>query len=147
MLRFLLIFFIIIFGLYVLFSRKPDFFDGDTTTATIHFLKDSTQKLQPFAVFTLNGKDTFQINAAYLFRSLKENQNVTVIYENSNLQNAAVYSWWGYWITWKELLGCIAGYFILFQAALSITKNPSADAVKELEDYEKKPKIKPRRYK
>ncbi|ANI88913.1 hypothetical protein A9P82_06155 [Arachidicoccus ginsenosidimutans] len=147
MIKFLFIFFIIIFGLYVLFSRKPDFFDGETTTATIHFLKDSTQKVQPYAVFSLDGKDTFRAKANYLFRSFQEHEKVTVIYENSNPQNAAVYSWWGYWISWKELLACIIGYFVLFQAAKSIVNNPSPEAVKELEDYANKPKIRQRRYK
>ena len=147
MLRFLFIFFIVVFGLYVLFSRKPDFFDGVTTTATIHYMKDSTQKIQPYAVFSLDGKDTFRANASYLFRSFKENETATVIYENANPQNAAIYSWWGYWVTWKELLACIIGYIVLFQAAKSIVSNPSPEAMKELEEYEKKPKIRKSRYK
>lgn len=147
MLRFLFIFFIVVFGLYVLFSRKPDFFDGVTTSATIHYLKDSTQQTRPFAVFTIDDKERFRIDAAYLFRNLRENEQVTVIYENANPQNAAVYCWWGYWITWKELLACIIGYIVLFQAAKSIVNNPSPEAMKELEEYEKKPKIRKSRYK
>ena len=147
MLRFLFTFFIVVFGLYVLFSRKPDFFDGVTTTATVHFLKDSTGKVVPKAIFKLNDTSIYSIDAAYLFRSFKENEAVTVIYENANPQNAAIYSWWGYWITWKELLACIIGYIVLFQAAKSIVSNPSPEAIKELEEYEKKPKIRKSRYK
>ncbi|MDE1192631.1 MAG: hypothetical protein PW786_10910 [Arachidicoccus sp.] len=147
MTKFLFIFFIVVFGLYVLFSRRPDFFDGEKTEATIHFLKDSTNKIVPQAVFTLNEKDVYYADAAYLFRSLKENQKVTVIYDNSNPKLSAIYSWWGYWITWKELLGCIIGYIILFQMSKAIIQNPSPEAIKELEEYEKRPKIRQRRYK
>lgn len=146
--KFLFIFFIVVFGLYILFSRRPDYFDGQMTVATIHFGRDSaTHKLQPKAFFSLNGKDSISINPTYLFRTFTENEKVSVIYENASPQNAAIYSWWGYWITWKELLACIIGYFILFQAALSIVKNPAPEAMQELEDYRNKPKEKRRRYK
>lgn len=146
--KFLFIFFIVIFGTFVLFSRHPDYFDGQRTPAVIHFLRDSaSQKIVPKAIFTLNGKDSFAVNAAYLFRHFTDGEHVSVIYENADPQNAAVYSFWGYWITWKELLGCLVGYFVLFQAALAITSNPSQESIQELEDYAKKPKVKKRRYK
>ncbi|AYD46778.1 hypothetical protein [Arachidicoccus soli] len=148
MYKFLFAFFIVVFGLYLLFSRRPDYFDGKMTTAIIHFERDSAMHtLRPKAFFSLNAKDSFSIDPTYVFRHFKENEKVTVIYEDATPQNAAVYSWWGYWITWKELLACIIGYFILFQAALSIVKNPAPEAMQELEDYRNKPKERKRRYK
>ncbi|GAB3347430.1 hypothetical protein GCM10027566_01730 [Arachidicoccus ginsenosidivorans] len=140
--------FIVVFGLYVPFSRRPDFFDGLKTPAVIHFrLDSSTHKQKPFALFTLNGQTGYSVPAGYLFRSFNEGDKVEVIYENADPTKGAVYSWWGYWITWKELLFCIIGYFVLFQAAKSIVHAPAEEAMEELRNYEKKPKTRKPRYK
>jgi hypothetical protein len=144
----LFLIFIVVFGLYIPFSRTPDFFDGLKTPATIHFKADSaSHKLMPFADFSLNGQTSYSVSADYIFRSFKEGQKVQVIYENANPAEGAIYSWWGYWITWKELLFCIIGYIVLFQAAKSIVNQPAQEAMDELRDYEKKPKIRKSRYK
>lgn len=144
----LFLIFIVVFGLYIPFSRTPDFFDGLKSPAMIHFKPDSvTQKQMPFADFSLNGQTTYSVPASYVFRSFKEGQKVEVIYENANPGEGAIYSWWGYWITWKELLFCIVGYILLFQAAKSIVNQPAQESIDELRDYEKKPKIRKSRYK
>ena len=140
--------FIIVFGLYMPFSREPDFIDGLKTPATIHFKPDSVHhKMAPYAEFSLNGQQQYSVAASYLLRSFKEGEQVTVIYENAHPDEGAIYSWWGYWITWKELLFCILGYLLLFQAAKSIVSAPAPEAIQELRDYEKKPKIRKSRYK
>jgi len=144
----LFIIFIVVFGLYVPFSRRPDYFDGLKTPATIQFRTDSSShKLKPYAEFTLNGEARYSVPASYLFRSYDPGDQVEVIYENADPSKGAVYSWWGYWITWKELLFCIIGYFVLFQAAKSIVNEPAEEAMEELRNYEKKPKIRKSRYK
>lgn len=140
--------FIVVFGLYIPFSRSPDYFDGLKVPAVIHYKLDSSSRDQrPFAIFTLNGQTTYSIPASYLFRSYQEGDRVEVIYENAQPDQGRVYSWWGYWITWKELLFCLAGYIVLFQAARSIVNEPAPEAIQELKDYEKKPKIRKSRYK
>lgn len=145
--KFLFIFFIVVFGLYIPFSRHPDYFDGLQAVATIHFKTDSLSgKELPFAEFSLNGQHLYSVKAGYLFRSLQEGEKRTVIYENADPETAAVYSWWGYWITWKELLACLIGYFVLFQAAKSIVSSPSEESIKELEEHAKRPKVKKPRY-
>ena len=146
--RALFLIFIVVFGLYIPFSRTPDYFDGLKTPATIHFKQDSaSRQAAPFAVFSLNGQVRYSVPAGYLFRSLKEGDRVTVIYENAQPEQGAVYTWWGYWVTWKELLFCVIGYIVLFQAAKSIVNAPAPEAIQELKDYEKKPKIRKSRYK
>jgi len=92
------------FGLYVLFSRQPDYFDGEKTKATIHFTKDSaTGKLYPAAVYKIN-QVRYSFNAAYLFKTYQEGEDISVIYEASQPEKAAVYSLWGYWFKWSEIL-------------------------------------------
>lgn len=144
----LFLIFIVVFALYIPFSRRPDFFDGLQTMATIHYKSDSASgKLKPFADFSLDGHAHYSVRADYLFRSFTEGEQKTVIYENANPGAAAIYSWWGYWITWKELLACLVGYFVLFQAAKSIVSSPAPESTKELEDYAAKPKVRKSRYK
>lgn len=119
------------FGLYVLFSRQPDYFDGEFFPATIHFTADSTGKVQPMAVFTFTHTDTIKVPAGYVFRSLKEGQRVRVIYETARPQHAQVYAWWGYWFTWGECIFSIILLLALFQIAVQVTNKPTAEALRE----------------
>lgn len=129
------------FILYVLFSRRPDYFDGQFEKATIHFVKDSVTG-QPFpkAFFIIN-KQQISIDAHYIFRHYKEGDRVKVIYENSDPQKAAVYAFWGYWITWKELIFSLILLIILLQIALSIVSKPTPEGlISDLESTNKRKK-------
>lgn len=119
------------FGLYVLFSRQPDYLDGEFTPATIHFTADSMGKVQPMAVFTFTRTDTVKVPAGYVFRSLKEGQRVQVIYEAARPQHAQVYAWWGYWFTWGECLASVILLLALFQIAVQVTNKPTPEALLE----------------
>jgi len=123
-------FYIICFALYVFFTRQPDYEDGEFTDGTIHYVKDSAQKSVAKAFFSIN-KTTDTINAAYPLRNLKEGEPVKIIYETNSPSKAAVYSWWGYWLQWDELLASILIPFILLYAAKAITANPTPEAVVE----------------
>src|ERR1051326_5280895 len=104
MIKLILILYIICFSVYVLFTRQPDYFDGEKTNATIHFINDSaTHQQQSYAFYSVNNI-TYSISATYLFRSYKEGDQTTVIYEASQPAKGAVYSVWGYWIRWGEIL-------------------------------------------
>jgi hypothetical protein len=94
--KLIIILYFICFGLYILFSRQPDYFDGEKTKAFIHFTKDSaTGKPYPAAVYRIN-KISYSVNAAYLFRTYKEGEQINIIYEASQPEKAAVYSLWGF---------------------------------------------------
>src|SRR5689334_21480476 len=97
--KLLIILYIICFPVYILFSRRPDYFDGELTNATIHFSYDSTKHLQPFAVYSVDEKN-YSVDPAYLFKHYNEGENVRVIYEASQPEKGAVYSIWGYWLRW-----------------------------------------------
>jgi hypothetical protein len=136
-------FYIICVALYILFTRQPDFQDGEFTTGIIHYIKDSSQKPTAKAIFSLDKlQDT--INAAYPLRNLKEDEKVNIIYETSDPSKAAVYSWWGYWLQWDELLASVLIPVILLYAAKAITAGPTPEAV--VEELEMRKPVKRRKY-
>jgi len=132
--KFLIIFYLIIFSLYILFSRQPDFFDGSFTTGIIHYTKDSTGNNIAKASFTLDNT-SYNMNASYPLRSLHEGEQVAIIYEASQPQKAALYRIWGYWLRWGEILASLVLLIGLFQISKAITNNPTPEGLmSELED-------------
>jgi hypothetical protein len=125
--------YIICLVLYIFFTRQPDYQDGEFTTGVIHYVTNSNKKILPKAIFTAyNSKDT--IDAYYPLRRLREGSHVRIIYDTSNTRKASVYSWWGYWLKWDELLASILIPFILLYAAKEITARPTAEGlIEELE--------------
>jgi hypothetical protein len=134
--------YLVCFSLYIVYSREPDYFDGETAPAVIHWLKDSVANQSiPKAVFLYNNR-TYSIDARYVLRKLEENRKVEIIYNPSKPEMATVYSLWGYWITWGELLTSIVLLIALFQVAVAVTKNPTAGALLEQLDYKAEKKKK-----
>ena len=130
MLKAIIPFYIICFGLYIFFTRQPDYQDGEFTIGVIHYIKDSTRKPVIKAIFSVDRMpDT--IAAGYSFRHLEEGQTVKIIYETSEPAKAAVYSLWGYWLQWDELLASLLIPLLLFYAAKAITAGPTPEAVVE----------------
>ena len=139
MLKALIPFYIICFCLYIFFSRRPDYQDGEFTTGTIHYVKDSTGNPIAKAIFsTVKKQDT--IAAGYSFSYLKEGQTVKIIYETSDPSSAAVYSWWGYWLQWDELLASVLIPLFLFYTAKAITAGPTPEALVEEMEMQHPPK-------
>jgi hypothetical protein len=131
------------FSVYILFSRQPDYFDGELTNATIHFINDSqTNEPEPYAFYTINKKE-YSVNASYVFRSFTEGERIDLIYEAAQPNKGAVYSWWGYWFTPGELLFSIGLLIVMVYIAVSITNNPTPEALMEQLNY--KP-VKKRKY-
>ncbi len=127
--------YVVCFVLYIFFSRQPDYFDGLKTKGTVHFTRDSLHDTrQPYVFFHHEGQ-TDSFNAAYLLRSYKEGETVPVIYEPSSPVRAGVYGLWGYWFRWGELLFSLIVLGLGIFAALSITSNPTPEAlIGQLED-------------
>jgi hypothetical protein len=134
------IIYLVVFFTYILFTRKPDYFDSETTPAIVHIAKDSTGADAPFAFYHAGRKDQ-KIDTRYLFRNLKEGSTCSVIYNPENPQAGAVYTFWGYWLTWQELIGSFVLVVVLFQIAKAITSNPTPEGLlSELEDDKPKPR-------
>ena len=136
------ILYLICFVLYLFCSRQPDYFDSEFAPATIYWLKDSkSTKLIPKAVFH-DGKKEYAIDARYFLRDLQNGDKVEVIYESEQAEKARVYLFWGYWITWGELLATIFIYIALFKIAVAVTQNPTPEALLEQLESKEAPKKK-----
>ena len=144
MLKNVVILFLVIYPLYVLFTREPDYFDGEMYRATIHYVYNfKHQKEKAVAVFSIE-HHTYSIPAGYLFRSLTEGETVPVIYEASAPEKASLYCVWGYWVRWKELLFFIGMSIFFYLLAVNITSHPTPESLlEELEGRHPKPR-KPR---
>jgi hypothetical protein len=135
LLRSVFILYLICFGCYILFTRQPDYFDGEKAPATIQNVYDSASKQTiPVAVYQAGGT-WHKTDARYFLRPIKFGQKVTVIYETATPEIAAVYAFWGYWIGWGELLFSVVGYVLLLQIAYSVTTNPNAESFQEQLSY------------
>ncbi|GAC1439689.1 MAG: hypothetical protein NVSMB63_05220 [Sediminibacterium sp.] len=82
------------------------------------------------------------IDARYLFRYWKDGDQLKVIYETGSPDRADVYDFWGYWITWKELIASMALLVVLFQVAVAVTKNPTPESLMEQLEHQDEPKRK-----
>ena len=131
-----------LYGCFVIFARQPDYFDGEITSATIHFAKDSTSQTNVLLANFSVGANKYSVKASYPLRPLSEGDKLEVIYDSTNPKKAVIYSIWGYWILWDELLVSLVIYLILFQVAVGITNNPTPEAVIEQLEFKSKPKRK-----
>lgn len=130
------------FACYILFSRQPDYFDGEKAPAVIHLMQDSAaHTIIPKAVFN-DGAKSYAVDARYFLRYPKENDKVEVIYETDKPEKAAVYMFWGYWITWGEMIATVLIYLALFQIAVAVTKNPTPESLIEQLEVRKEKKRK-----
>jgi hypothetical protein len=134
MIKFITILYLILFGSYILFTRQPDFFDGEITTGTV---ANNGEQVNFF-----DGNKAYTIEGNYIFTSLQKNNTVKVIYETRHPQKAVPYRIWGYWLLWQEIVGSIVGWILLFQIAVGINKNPTAEALKEQLEYNPRKKTK-----
>jgi hypothetical protein len=136
------ILYLVCFLLYIVYSREPDFIDGEKSVATIHWFADSLHKDKiPQAVYSVCNKQ-YAVDARYVFRSLPEGKPVTVIYNPSHPEKAALYAFWGYMLTWGELMGSVVLLIALFQVAVAVTKNPTPESLVEQLSYQKERKTK-----
>lgn len=140
--RSLIILYLVCFGCYILFTRQPDYFDGEKAPATIQFIKDSATGLfTPNAVYN-DGKKEHRIDARYIFRKWKNGDKLEVIYETGTPDNAAVYRFWGYWISWEELVVSIILLAGSVGIAVVVTKNPTPEAILEQLEFKEEKKRK-----
>ena len=144
MIKNVIILFLVVYGLYVPFSRQPDYFDGEMSRAIIHHVYDSVQHKKVAVAFYDIDKHNYQIRADYPFQTFREGEKVKIIYDDTAPENASLYFVWGYWIRWKELLSIVVLFGSLYYLAVSITSHPTPESLlEELEGNKPKPR-KPR---
>ncbi len=129
-----IILYIVCFSCYVLFTRQPDYFDGEFTSGVI---VNQSDKL--IAAYSHAGKN-FSVNVPYSFLH-QPGEKVQVIYEASDPSKGQVYGFWSYWVTFGELIASLVIVGLLYWIATSVTKNPTPEALlEELESAKKKPR-------
>jgi hypothetical protein len=138
MLKLLLSLYFTCYFCYIFYTRVPDYFDGETVIATIKINQHTNQATAHYYI----ASNQYSFNANYPFRKLQDGEKVEVIYNPSKPETASLYSFWGYWFTWGELLMSSILLFALFQLAVSITNNPSENLVNESNDIADIPKRK-----
>lgn len=131
-------FYLICMFTYILFSRQPDWFDSEITNSRVVKHNDSLK-----AEYVINGKQHFA-PVQYACRNVKARDRVQVIYEASQPDYATLYSWWGYWIRWQEILASLLIFFGLMKAATAITSNPTPESL--IDQLEGKEAPRKRRY-
>lgn len=132
----LLILYIVCFGCYLLFSRQPDYLDGEHAPANIEL-----RNAQPYAVYVHNSK-TYAVEASYPLRSLKQGEKTTVIFETGTPDKAVLYRAWGYWFKWDELLGSLVLLGTMYLIAVSVTNQPTQESLMEQLSWQEEDKPK-----
>ncbi|TAF52838.1 MAG: hypothetical protein EAZ62_05490 [Sphingobacteriia bacterium] len=138
----LIFLYLVIFGCYILFTRQPDYFDGEKLPASI-VLRAQKRGEAPlaFARYEFNGQH-YLLDTRYWGKDFEAGQKLTVILEKEHPKKAAVYGFWGYWLSGAELLWSMVAGVLLFQVAVSITRNPTPEALIEQLEYTPEKKTK-----
>ena len=133
--------FFICFGIYILFSRQPDYFSSDTAKGTIQH----TQTLSPAILKQYHIKSgdytvvKYAVGKQIFYLHLNNNQlvslglnknDVTVIFDADYPEKAAIYKWFGYWIVLDELIIFFIAYAVLFGVAIAVTGKSAASSEK-----------------
>jgi uncharacterized membrane protein len=124
------ILYLVCLGIYIFYTREPDYLDSEIYPARVHYHTDK----QPYADFTFDSKP-YSIQA---INGYTQNQVVSVIFNPAQPATGKLYTLTGYWINLKEILVSLAVYIALFLVARSITDNPTPEAV--MEQMEPRPK-------
>ena len=130
--------YLICFGCYILFTRQPDYFDGEIVPAKIVKVYDPFYKGDALQAEYTDGLKTYYASVDGLFSKHQEGERLYVIYEKNGIahpKNAQAYTFFGYWISLGELFWSIVLLVLSFQLAKAITMNPTPEALLEQLDY------------
>jgi hypothetical protein len=113
------------FFCYILFTRKPDYFEAEFTPGKVIAGDKPNLKLLQYPV----GKELFNLPFdGWIADRYNSGENVEVIYDPSTPENGAVYSFFTYWLKLPELFASAAVFIALFASAVFITgKNRTED--------------------
>ena len=136
MIKSAVILFLTCFFLYLPFSREPEYFDSETTPATIVSKGELV-----VAVYKEFGKP-YELKLNKLMYGPKVGQRVEVRYELSHPEKAVINQAWGYWFIGKEMAWTFGIFVVLLGAAYATTNQPHPDALSEQLSYKQENKTK-----
>ena len=116
---------------YLPFSRTPDYFDSEISSAII--IKKGSAVL---ASFTEEGKTYYIPLPAKKFQS-KTGQRVEIIYELNQPEHAKLNQAWNYWLVPSELAFALGIFIVLLGVAYATTHRPDPSALAEQLEYKK----------
>lgn len=131
--------FFVCFGIYILFSRQPDYFSSDVAKGVLVNTKGlSSTVLQqnkiergdyPVIKYVV-GSQQFYLNASgnVLAKIGIKDKDIVVIYEADYPEVASIYKGFGYWLVLDELITCLVIYAVLFAVAIAVTGKNKSEA-------------------
>ena len=124
------IIYLVCFFCYVLFSRVPDYFEGEFVNGIVSKATFSVKNKHPVLVVKYKvGQEEFTHKTDTWFVSKHiPGQSVTMIYSPSDPSVASIYAFIGYWITWSELFFTAIVFILLFISAVIITGENATDS-------------------
>ncbi|MDQ6812141.1 MAG: DUF3592 domain-containing protein [Bacteroidota bacterium] len=133
--------YLVIFSSYVLFTRVPDYFEGEFIKGVVSKATFLSKTNSPEVIIDYHvGSERLQYKTDTSFlTSYKPGQVVTIIYNPAKPAVSSIYAFIGYWINWRELLLTSAFFIILFIAARFITGiNTTSNLHKVIEKKKRK---------
>lgn len=124
-----IILYLVCFVSYILFSRVPDYFEGEFIEGVVAKAGFSPALNKPELVVDYKaGSETFHYKTNRWFLTThKTGEKVTVIYDPSNPSQACIFTFIGYWLKWSELFFSIFFFMALFIAAVFINGKNSTE--------------------
>ena len=121
--------YLICFSSYLLFSRVPDYFDGDFIHGVVQKATFSYENKEPQLEIDYRvGSNAYHYKTnTWFLKSYKPGERVTIIYNPSSPEIASIYAFIGYWINWSELLFTAGFFLLLFFVAKGITGTHSTE--------------------
>ena len=121
----LIFLYLAIFSFYVLFTRIPDYFEGEYIKGVVSQASFSSSNNAPLLVVDYNvGSEKLQYKTnEWFLKKYKAGDAVTIIYNPAEPSVASIYAIIGYWVKWPELILTAVFFIILFIAAKTITGN------------------------
>ena len=123
------ILYIVCFGCYLLLSRFPDYFESDFIKGTVqaNSFSDAEKEKSLIISYKVGSELLHYQTNMWLWKDYNIGDKVTMIYNPSIPQMASVYSIFGYWIKWPELIFTAGFFILLFLIAKYITGNPETN--------------------
>jgi hypothetical protein len=139
------IFFIVIVVLYtifILFTRTPDFFSGKFTKGKVTNLFEETYDVQRSsrdAIVRVPAVEYYVNGVKYLFYDDKAKwppvyevgEEVTIIYDPKDPANAYIYAWIGYWLNISEFFISFLVVGIPLAVYLAVRKRTERENIRD----------------
>ena len=127
--------YIICFSAYVLFSRVPDYFDGDFIHGIVKAASSNSKQVASALEieYHVGSEVLIYKTDMWFLRTYKVGERVSMIYNPDNPEIASIYALIGYWVRWPELLFTAGFFIVLFFVAKDITGTNSNEPLTEAE--------------